>query len=35
MDLKVKKTHAVKNSKWADKFTPKEVQLALKRIQLG
>lgn len=25
MDLKVKKTHAVENSKWADKFTPEEV----------
>eukprot|EP00102_Acyrthosiphon_pisum_P015304 XP_008185789.1 PREDICTED: RNA-directed DNA polymerase from mobile element jockey-like [Acyrthosiphon pisum] len=34
MDLKVKKTHAVENSKWADKFTPEKVQLALKRVKL-
>jgi len=31
-DLKVKKTHAVENSKWADKFTPEK--LALKHIKL-
>lgn len=34
MDLKVKKTYAVENFKWADKFTPEEVQLALKRVKL-
>jgi len=34
MDLKVKKTHAVEKSKWVDKFTPEEVQLALKRVKL-
>jgi hypothetical protein len=34
MDLKVKKTHAVENSKWAYKFTPEEVQLALKHVKL-
>ncbi|KAF0767603.1 Uncharacterized protein FWK35_00011819, partial [Aphis craccivora] len=34
MYLKIKKTHAVEKSKWADKFTPEEVQLALKRVKL-